>query len=223
MTANVEAARDATADVDRPGVLYALGGGFTAGEGTFVDSMITVAGGENLAATAANVTGYAKVSDETVVEAAPEQVVVTHPGAVDFSAEPWASTPAAENNSTVRTSPNHLNQPAPRSVVYGVRNLTAGFHPEAFERAEFPSQSAVAAEAGAPSNATATVTTASTADGTEGTTAPAVTETTDASGGASNGGTTGGGTTTSAESPGFGSGVAAVALLAAALFVRRRA
>jgi iron complex transport system substrate-binding protein len=216
VTANVEAARNATSDVDRPGVFYALGGGFTAGEGTFIDSMITVAGGENLAATAANATGYAKVSDETVVEIAPETVVVTYPGAVDFSAEPWASTPAAENNSTVQVNPNYLNQPAPRSVVFGVRNLTAGFHPEAYDRTRFPSQSEVAAGTGTPatsSNGTETPTAAGTAGSGADTTTGAAGD--DAA-------TTTDGETTSAESPGFGAGVAAVALLASALLARRR-
>ncbi|WP_255196565.1 PGF-CTERM-anchored ABC transporter substrate-binding protein [Halorarius litoreus] len=130
MNANVEAAREATADRDRPGVMYPLGGGYVAGGETFITAMIDISGGTNVLA-AENVTGYPQLNDETVLELAPEVIITTDANRYLVGQEPYASTPAGENNRTVDVDVNYLNQPAPRSVVYATRNLTTGFHPDA--------------------------------------------------------------------------------------------
>ncbi|ESP89858.1 ABC transporter periplasmic protein, partial [Candidatus Halobonum tyrrellensis G22] len=135
MTANVEAATDATADLDRPTALYPLGGAYVANTGTFISAMIEAAGADNAIAdanTSSNITGpYPEVNPEIVVQIAPEYLVLTDASAYLTAEYPYASTPAVEANNTVVVNSNYMSQAAPRSVVYAVRNLTVGFHPDA--------------------------------------------------------------------------------------------
>jgi len=140
MTANVEAAREATADVERPRVLYPLGGGYVANTNTFISEMIEVSGGQNVVGEANLTLAYPQVSDEVILELDPEVIVTTGSNAYLLSQEPYASTTAGQEGRTVRVDVNYLNQPAPRSVVYATRNLTTGFHPEAAESADFVSK-----------------------------------------------------------------------------------
>jgi iron complex transport system substrate-binding protein len=135
ISANVEAARNATAGRDRPAALYPLGGPsegavYVAGGETFADDLVESAGADNVAA-ARGVTGYRPVSAETVVDAAPDVLVVTTGNEALATVEPFSATPAGEANATVAVDADWLNQPAPRSVVRAVRALTAGFHPDA--------------------------------------------------------------------------------------------
>jgi iron complex transport system substrate-binding protein len=212
MNQNVEAAQSAVDGAESPRVIYPLGGGYVAGGETFIDAIITASGGTNVVAEA-NQTGYPQLNDETVIELAPEVALVTSPqGAAILDSEPYASTPAGENNRTVMVDVNYLNQPAPRSVAYAVSNMTAGFHPDAYGADDFVTRSEVEAST---SNATTTTET--------------TTETTDASedgastdSAAADDAATGEPTTTEATSPGFGLTAAVVALAATTLFARRR-
>jgi iron complex transport system substrate-binding protein len=123
MNANVDTVRQLTADIeDRPKVLYSLGGGYYAGGDTFIDALFGVVGADNVAAR--DHTGYPQLSDEVVLQLNPEVLVVTERTAGIASEEPFASTQAGRTNATVRVNVRDLNQPAPRSVVYVVRNLT---------------------------------------------------------------------------------------------------
>lgn len=131
MDANVEAAREATADVERPRVLYPLGGGYVANTNTFISAMIEASGGSNVVGEANVSRAYPQLNDEVILELAPEVIVTTDANSYLVSQEPYASTPAGENNRTAHVDVDYLNQPAPRSVVYSVRNLTTGFHPDA--------------------------------------------------------------------------------------------
>lgn len=149
MDANVEAAREATADVDRPRVLYPLGGGFVANTNTFISAMIEASGGVNAMADANVSLAYPQLNDETVLELAPEVIVTTDVNRYLLSQEPYASTPAGENNRTVDVDVNYLNQPAPRSVVYATRNLTTGLHPDL--DIEFVAKSEITLETATPS------------------------------------------------------------------------
>ncbi|SEO38185.1 iron complex transport system substrate-binding protein [Halogranum amylolyticum] len=205
MNQNVEAAQSATESADNPRVIYPLGGGYVAGEETFIDAMITASGGTNVVAEE-GLSGYPQLSDEKVIELAPEVVLITSPeGAAILDSEPYASTPAAENDSTVTLEVNYLNQPAPRSVAYTVSNMTAGFHPDAYGEEQFVTKSEVSAQ----SNDSATA-----SDGT------AENETVAADGGETADATQT--TETSADSPGFDVVAALVALAATTLLARRR-
>lgn len=197
MTANVEAAADVTADVEEPEVLVPLGGSSLAGGGTFIDAMVTTAGGTNLAADAFDSPYPYGVSDERIIELDPEMLVLQEGSESLIQSEPYSLTTAGQNNASVVVDGNWLSQPAPRSVVFATRNLTEGFHPDAAANAEWTARSEVTIE-----TETATPTEAVTEAATpESTATPEPTST---------------------DSPGFG-GAAAVAALGAgvALLARR--
>jgi len=123
MNSNVDTVRQLTADIeDRPRVLYSLGGGYYAGGDTFINALFDVVGADNVAAR--DHTGYPQLSDEVVLQLNPEVLVVTERTTGIASEEPFASTQAGRTNTTVRVNVRDLNQPAPRSVVYVVRNMT---------------------------------------------------------------------------------------------------
>lgn len=193
MEANVEAASEVTADVERRSVIYPLGFGFVAGNETFIDAMITVAGGENVAAD--EIVGYQKLSAEVVIELDPEYLILTPATTYLASQSPYNETTAGEEGNVVTVRTEYINQPAPRSVVYGVRNLTEGFHPEAATEAEWVSRSEVSIETPTPTP-TETAT-----DSPAPATSPATTET---------------------DGPGFGIATAIGAMLVALLALVRR-
>jgi len=203
MDANVDAATEATADAEDRRVLYPLGGGYIAGSETFISAMIDTAGGANVAAER-DLTGYPQINDEVVLELAPDYLVVTGYSSYLLGQEPYASTPAVQNNNTVRVNRNWMNQPAPRSVVMGVRTLTEGFHPEAAAGADFQTrEEAVAAmETETPTATESQPITDTATEETPGTYT-----------------TSAGATATSG--PGFGVALAVLAVLGSALLARR--
>ncbi|WP_348612964.1 PGF-CTERM-anchored ABC transporter substrate-binding protein [Halobaculum rarum] len=199
MDANVETATEATADAEDKRVLYPLGGGYIAGSGTFISAMIDTAGGTNVAAER-DLTGYPQINDEVVLELAPEYLVVTGYSSYLVGEEPYASTPAVQNNNTVRVNRNWMNQPAPRSVVMGVRTLAEGFHPEAAAEADFATRAdAVAAMETETPTATESQPITDTTPETRTTSAGA----------------------TEISGPGFGVALAVLAVLGSALLARR--
>ena len=206
MTQNVDAAQSAVEGAERPRVIYPLGGGFVAGDGTFIDAMITASGGSNVVADF-GLAGYPELSDEEVIESGPEIVLITTPGgAAILDSEPYASTPAAENNRTVYVERNYLNQPAPRSVVYAVGNMTAGFHPDAYGEAEFVTRAEVAASMETDESTASDSATTATGE-------PSATQADDGTSTAEQ---------TDATSPGFGVAAAVLALVATTLLATRR-
>ena len=106
--------RNRTAGIDRPAALYPLGGGFVAGGDTFITAVMEVGGLENVAAEYA---GYPQLSDEVVLQADPDVLVVTDPDAPILDEEPYASTTAGRTDRVVVVEVQWMNQPAPRSVV----------------------------------------------------------------------------------------------------------
>jgi len=204
MNANVETAREITADTEAPDVLVPLSGGSLAGGGTFINAMVETAGGANLAVEAFNSSYPYQVSDETILELNPEMLVLQEGLEGLISGAPYASTTAGENNASVIVNGDYLSQPAPRSVVYTTRNLTEGFHTEAAASAEWTARSEV-------SVGTETDTTTATQTETSAVTDSETTRT-----------TTTPGTNTTSEAPGFGAGAAVAALAAGAALLGRR-
>ena len=167
-------------------VLYSMRGGYTAGEGTFINKIIEAGGGTNVAAEA-GISGYKSISKEVVVERNPQWIVFDSDRSIP---EEYGATAAAKNDQTVVLNRNYVNQPGPR-IVLPITKLAKTFHPEAYEQANV------------------TTTTTTTADDGDATTTTA---------------DDGDATTTTVESsgqPGFGAGVAAVALAGVALLARR--
>jgi len=225
--ATVEAYRNATASQERPTVYYAMGGGFTAGPGTFIGDVIDAAGGDNVAS-AANISTYDTISTEVVIEEDPDWIVVS--GESPIPSDPALSnTTAIRENQTVRVDANFISQPGPR-VAQPLAKLAQTFHPEAAaDVAVDPatvSAPICAADATEPTTtesvaepttepATETTTTSSTETTAEPTTVETVTldtnRTTDS--------TT---QTTTATGPGFGIVTAIVALFGVGTAARRR-
>lgn len=115
--ARIDAVRAETDDFESPAVLHVMDTeGFTAGSGTFVDELVTTAGGTNVAAEA-GIEGYRQVSEEVVVERDPEVITVPSdsPGLPDSPA--YQGTFAVRNDQVVEVDGNYLSQPGPRVVV----------------------------------------------------------------------------------------------------------
>lgn len=130
MQDEIGAVEEAVAGEDKPRVLYTFFG-WTAGEGTFIDTIIETAGGTNVAAEA-GIDGYAEISEETVVDQNPEWLVLNSDSPMVPDSEAYQNTHAVENDQTVTLDTNLLNQPGPR-VVYAVQTLAETMHPEAFD------------------------------------------------------------------------------------------
>ncbi|MBV9852597.1 MAG: ABC transporter substrate-binding protein [Armatimonadetes bacterium] len=118
----------AARDPRRPRVLLVIGTNplFVAGRGTFLDSLITEAGGVN----AATITGYGALSRETVL-AHPPDVILAAPG--DQAA--LRADPALRRLPAVRagrfvsvTDRNLLERPGPR-VTEGLLQVARALHP----------------------------------------------------------------------------------------------
>jgi iron complex transport system substrate-binding protein len=123
---------EATDGEDRPRVLYTFFG-FTAGEGTFVDEIITTAGGTNVAAEA-NITGFKQINPETVVAEDPEWLVLNSDSPQVPRNDAYNSTTAVQEGNVVVLNANYISQPAPR-VIRPVRTLAQALHPEAYAQA----------------------------------------------------------------------------------------
>jgi iron complex transport system substrate-binding protein len=242
MEERVSTIREAVADKPDPNVLYYLGGSFVAGNNTFIGSIIELAGGDNVAASA-GIEGFSKISAEVVANRTIEWLVVTSPSAVP-NGTPWTSTTAVQQNQTIVVNNSYINEPAPR-VVLPLTEIARQLHPAAIQSAnlsETPIGPAnlsmnattqpVAADGGnetattAGTAATATAAPAGGTPGTAGTTAASAGgETTGADGGGTQAGTGTGGSngtaTSSGNGAGFGFVVAAIALLGGALLARR--
>ncbi len=210
MRGTTEAVRDAVAGKDRPRVYYAMGGGWSTGNGTFIHDAIRTAGGKNIVAQA-GISGYNEVNTEVVVNRDPE-VLIVPTGRPVPSGPAFNGTTAVQEGNIVRVNANFLSQPAPRTKHVLV-NLTQGLHPE------IGTIDATTVETPEPRSCLSDVETA-TATGTEPTTVTATpaTQTTPNGADTDTPTTTG---TTSATGPGFGPVVAMVALLSFALFGRR--
>ena len=131
--ATVSAVEEAVADAERPRVYYPLGGGFTAGNNTFVNDIIESAGATNIAAD--SIEGYKPISSEVVAEADPQWLLLTGDSPVPSNAAVNGST-AVERDQVIRANANYLNQPGPRTTQV-LRTLAEAFHPDAASQVDF--------------------------------------------------------------------------------------
>ncbi len=202
MQGTVAAIRTAVADEPRPRVYYPLGGGWTAGNNTFISDLIQTAGGQNIAVQA-GIERYATISPEVIAERDPEVIVAHENASLPTGAAVNNSTAMQEGN-VVRLNPNFLNQPGPRNTE-PLERLARALHPEAManasvEDADAPSPSQCA-QAGTTEQATPSPTTATDTNA---------------------GGTTAGGTTAGGTGTGFTVVAAGLALLVATIVRRWR-
>ncbi|MEF8854876.1 MAG: PGF-CTERM-anchored ABC transporter substrate-binding protein [Haloarculaceae archaeon] len=195
---------EATADRERPTIYYALGGGWTAGTETFIGNLVELAGGENVAA-AANITGYAPISQEVIAAEDPDWIVLGEGTPLPKNPAVNDST-AVEEGNVLTVDANFLNQPGPKTVI-PLEAMARAFHPDAvpsetLENVDTPEPTQCEADASTPTTATTT-----TAEPTTATDEPVSTTTDEPT-------TTSVAETTSGSGPGFGVVATLVALLA---------
>jgi iron complex transport system substrate-binding protein len=193
--ATVENVSEGTDEYDSPRVMY-FTDNFTAGSGTFIDSLITTAGGTNVAAEN-GVQGYGQINQEALVEWNPEVIVVSgvEGGVPDTDA--YASTFAVRNDQVVTVDANFVSQPGPR-VVVALQTMA-----EAFADAELEGEATPT-----PTEADGSMDDAENDEATEGGDAMEATATATAE-------------STDGDGAGFGVAAALVALLSVALLARR--
>ncbi|MBM4425139.1 MAG: cobalamin-binding protein [Chloroflexi bacterium] len=108
---------------------------WTAGTGTFIDTMIATAGGVNAGAVAAD---YFQISFEQLVTQDPDVIVLgsfTYGGQTPelVAQRPgWDSLKAVKNNTVYTFDDNLVSRPGPR-VVDGLETLAKLFHPDLFK------------------------------------------------------------------------------------------
>ncbi|WP_227356636.1 PGF-CTERM-anchored ABC transporter substrate-binding protein [Haladaptatus salinisoli] len=132
MKDRVKTVRQAVEGEKRPDVLY-LFYGYTAGKGTFINEIVQIAGGNNVAAEV-GVSGYKQISKEVVVEQNPDWIVLNDNDPAVPEGAAYENLTAIRKNQTVVVPIEYLNQPGPR-VVHAITNLTKQFHPEAYAAA----------------------------------------------------------------------------------------
>ena len=119
----IETVREGTDAYEAPRVLHYTDG-FTAGSGTFIDEIITTAGGVNVAAEN-GIEGYGELNEEALVEWNPEVIVVSDDGPGVPETAAFESTFAVENDQIAVVNGNYLSQPAPR-IAIALEEVAAG-------------------------------------------------------------------------------------------------
>lgn len=103
---------------------------YTPGAGTLQDELITLAGGQNIAAD--GLEGWGQLSEEKVVERNPDVIVGTY-DAVEQTVvdrKGWADLEAVKNGRVYFVHPDLLSRPGPR-LTEGLRQLVERFYPDA--------------------------------------------------------------------------------------------
>jgi len=124
------------ASASRPRVLYYAAGGFTAGNGTTMDEMITVAGGRNLAAET-GIQRIKQISLETLVALNPAAILVSGEQGQEGLRERLLADPTLQDIEAIRTNRVYVI-PLPyvstlsHHMVQGVEAIAQALHPEAF-------------------------------------------------------------------------------------------
>ena len=110
---------------------------WTAGPGSFIDSLITMAGGENMAAEA--MSAYVQFSIEAVVSADPEIIILpAKHGTVFTSLEvltghpTWREITAVKQDRIYAIDGDLVDRAGPR-IVRGLEEIARSVHPELFE------------------------------------------------------------------------------------------
>lgn len=135
LQARVDTVSAAIAGAPRPRVFFELSPDlFTAGAGTFVDDVLTRAGGQNVAADAGE--PWPQLSAEALVSADPEVILLAdHEAGVTpevVAARPgWQAVSAVQQGRIVALDADMVARPGPR-VVDGLEIIAAALHPDRF-------------------------------------------------------------------------------------------
>jgi iron complex transport system substrate-binding protein len=135
MRSRVAAVRAAVAkDPAKPRVLIILQADplWVAGSGNFLDELVTLAGGVNVARDAG--TGYHTLSPERVALLKPDVIIVPKEDAARVrSRAGWGSLPAVQRNAVYSPDPDLMNRPGPR-LAQGLEEIARLLHPGRFQR-----------------------------------------------------------------------------------------
>jgi iron complex transport system substrate-binding protein len=109
----------------------------SAGQGTFIDGLIKLAGGQNIFENAT--TQWPEVSVEAIIAQNPDKIVFPTSMGEDLTGsfdtlatrEGWSAITAIKNNATYLVNADALNQPGPRQVN-ALEDLARIIHPEIF-------------------------------------------------------------------------------------------
>jgi len=111
---------------------------WTAGPGSFIDSLITMAGGENIAAEATG--AWVQFSIEEVVSSDPEIIILPAKHGTAFTSPEvlkehpaWRETTAVKQNRIYLIDGDLVDRTAPR-IVQGLEEIAKIVHPEVFEQ-----------------------------------------------------------------------------------------
>lgn len=117
--AGLDSVRSAVAALERPDVLYLIGLDplMAAGPGTFVDELITLAGGRNVLHDLR--TRWPQLSLEEVVRRAPRVIIIgsvrtDDPAALLRDRPGWREVPAVQRGAVHSVDPDRANRPGPR-------------------------------------------------------------------------------------------------------------
>lgn len=101
----------------------------TSGKGTFIDELITAAGGENVAA---DHEGWDPVSSETVIQWNPDVILLTHGDEKAVQSRGgWQEIDAVKHDRIQRVDSNLISRPGPR-ITQGLLQIAEGLYPEAY-------------------------------------------------------------------------------------------
>ncbi|MDZ4230992.1 MAG: cobalamin-binding protein [Dehalococcoidales bacterium] len=111
---------------------------WTAGPGSFIDSLIAMSGAENIAAVVQS--PYAKLSIEEIVSSDPEVIIlgIRHGYLPETTVEQlrehpvWRQITAVKHGRVYTVDGDLLNRPGPR-IVQGLEEIARFIHPELFE------------------------------------------------------------------------------------------
>jgi len=141
MRAGLQETSDRVKGRPRAKVLFAIGHDplYLAGSGTFIDGLIEMAGGTNIASGAVGM--YPRFNMEEVIKRAPDVIIDASMGSA-FSPEDrekrrdwwlrWDSIPAVKNDRIYGLDTDELIRPGPR-IVDALREVARVIHPEVFE------------------------------------------------------------------------------------------
>ena len=107
-------------------------GNFTAGRGTFIDYLITLAGGENVAADSE---GWAQYSMESIAEKNPEVIIAAaHAGDIEtiYRLPGYSGTDAVKNDRVYVISDDNIISRTSYRIVQGLEEIARYLHPNAF-------------------------------------------------------------------------------------------
>lgn len=124
--------QDKVKDADKPKAYFVISygdmGDYTAGAGSFIDEMITLAGGENIAGDMDQ--PWAEYSIEKLIEKEPEVIFISIQSGADTIADApgYKELKAIQEGNIVKLDDNLVMRAGPR-IVEGLEEMAKGMHP----------------------------------------------------------------------------------------------